>query len=104
MTVNTRERRANFRMPAAYSALITDKHRRVLVRGRTANISESGVYVLASAPVATDKQIVVELRVPSLSSSKPGQFRTVRYLSRVVHVEQVGQMFGLGIEMLYKLS
>ena len=46
MIVRTVERRRSVRMPAAFPAMLLDSSGRTIAQGRTANISETGVFVI----------------------------------------------------------
>ena len=101
MTIRTAERRQSVRNSAAYPAVISDRHGRPLARGRTANISEHGAFVLANGQSLQLEQIVlIELSVPSLRGQ--GR-RCVLYACRIARRQQLGQLVGVGVEFLQKL-
>jgi len=104
----TFELRRSPRVPAAYPARVFNKRGKLLARGRTADISERGVFLLASGPgrLRAEQEIIVELRVPAGGQVRQRRqaCRTVRYLSRIVRHETVGQHEGVGIEFLEKLG
>ena len=98
-------RRRSVRVPAAYPAVIKDLRGQVLARGRTANISETGVLVLARRKEGPPplQEVLVELIVPALSTqARPDATRTVEYHSRIVRTEVLGPLVGMGIEFLEK--
>lgn len=99
------ERRTSYRMPCVYPVVVSDRRGRFLSRGRTSNISETGVMAIVNLkrPVAVDERLIVELSVPSASASRDRQFRTVVYACRVARIQSIGQLTGLGIEFLEKL-
>lgn len=103
----TAERRINARASVAYPVAIMDRHRRVLARGRTTDISQRGVFVVVIAPRGTPMapEVQIEITVPKShprrSGRQPG--RKVRYLARITRSEQLGQMLGLGVEFIEKL-
>ena len=49
MAVRTAERRRSMRVAAAYQALVRDRRGKFVARGRTANISHNGVFVVVHA-------------------------------------------------------
>ncbi|NLW86313.1 MAG: PilZ domain-containing protein [Planctomycetes bacterium] len=107
MTMRTAERRVNLRMPAAHPAMLSDSQGRPVAQGRTANISQNGAMVLVNArrTITTDEKLRLELHLPALSDRpKRRQLRVVVYTCRVVHVQPVGQMLGVGIELLDKIA
>ena len=108
MEPTTAERRRFARMATACSAVLYDRRGRVLAKGRTGDTSEGGLFLLASARRAPrqDSQAIVEIAVPKPSrrQSERNAARTVRYLARVAHVEQLGQMYGIGLAFLKKLA
>ena len=68
MTVRTAERRQNTRSSAAYCAILRDhRNRAELGRGRTADISEGGVYVLvrSNSKIPEHGNLCVSLTVPA---------------------------------------
>ena len=108
MTVRTAERRRSVRLAAAYPAIVRDRRGRILARGRTANISEKGVFVIArrrAGPPPPQEDISVELTIPAARTlrSRRQAVRTVRYRGRIARTQPIGQLIGLGIEFLEKL-
>ena len=102
------ERRRSVRTPAAYQATLYSRQGRVLARGRTTNISQSGAFVVAEnrRNIPLSGRICVEIAVPGLSVS-PGRrarMRVVRYACRIVRTQALGQLIGLGIEFVRKLD
>ena len=107
MTVTTAERRRDTRTAAAFAVTVCDRRRRLLARGKTANISEAGVFIVvhpSGKPFdPPPKQVLVELTLPALTgNSKRPTTRAVVYLCRVVHTIQLGQMVGLGLQFIEK--
>lgn len=91
-------------MPVA----ICDGQWRILVRGRTANISDSGVSVVADARrnVPIDGDILVEITEPADPYARKGEdhCRIHRYAGRVARTQQLGNLMGLGIEFTRHVS
>ncbi len=100
--VRPADRRRSVRIPAAYPTLLADLSGHVLARGRAANISEQGLFVIVSQPtVAPDgKTLVVEITLPGPNDDT----RTVAYSCRVVRTQAIGQLMGLGVEFAEKLT
>ncbi len=91
-------------MSAAYPVVISDGHGRVLAKGRTANISEHGVFVVTSAGGALKAGGTIDLQisVPHATGSakrRPG-IRTVHRHCRIVRVQAVGHLLGIGVEFV----
>ncbi len=85
---------------------MTDRKGKLLARGRTANISENGVFLLVNAcrVVDTEEQVLLELTLPSASGrTRPNAKRVVRYRCRVVHSRPLGHLAGIGVEFLTKI-
>jgi hypothetical protein len=103
MTVRIAERRQSVRVAAAYPISIRDKHLRLLAQGRTANISECGLYMIArrGSRARMGDTVFIEMLVPATSAegARRGQMREVRYLGQIVRCEKVGQLAALGIRM-----
>ena len=108
MTARLDERRRSIRVAAAYPVSICDRRGRVLTRGRTANISENGVFVLASnvRRLPPSGEVLLQIAVPDASSrqSRRDSSRIVRYVSRIVRSGSLGRFVGLGIEFVQKLT
>ena len=103
VTIRAAERRRSIRESAAYPAVIADRHGRFIARGRTANISEQGAFVLADAQSLKLQQVVlVELSLPSLK--RPDARRVVTYACRIARRQQIGQLVGVGVEFLQKIG
>jgi hypothetical protein len=105
MFVRATERRLSLRVSAAHPVRIMDKDETLLTSGRTANTSEDGLMaVVRSRPLPPE--IVVEISLPSLASSRRGrgQTRTVRYRARVIRRQIMGNLMGLGVQLLKKVE
>ncbi len=80
---------------------------RILGNGRTTNVSASGLFAVFSRIKAPHDQqeFVIEIEVPTIASyrGRGAKVRRVRYRVRTVRVQQMGHMFGLGLEFLEKL-
>jgi hypothetical protein len=107
MTVMVRERRGTLRIAAAYPVVIRDRRGRVIAKGRTANISQSGIYLILPArnEIKPGASFNLELSLPGVDSrGRLGANRTVNYRGRVVRTDTLGQLLGVGIELVRKLS
>lgn len=108
MTVHVAERRRSVRTTAAYPVSICDRRGRVLSRGRTANISENGVFVLVgnSRALPLSGQVFLQITVPDASGRqfRRDASRTVRYACRIVRSQSLGRFVGMGIEFVRKLA
>ena len=107
MTVHVDEKRRSVRMPAAYPVVVRDRRGRLLARGRTANMSESGVYVLARAgrAVSEGQSARIEMVLPTSPHCRSrNETRTVVYTCLITRCEDVGSMIGLGIQLIEKLA
>lgn len=108
MKALTSDRRRGRRMAGTYRTIIRDKGGRLIACGRSTNISEKGVFVVATVPTGPpqSEQVVLELTLPGtkLSSGKKSPYRKVHYLARIVRTQQLGDMLGLGLEFVEKLQ
>jgi c-di-GMP-binding flagellar brake protein YcgR len=106
--VQTQDRRRSIRVAAAYPVSLCDDTWRILARGRTANISETGVSVVADARrgVPETGQVHVEITLPAEGKFVPGrrQMRIARYVCRIARVQQLGNLMGLGLDFTEKLD
>jgi hypothetical protein len=94
-------------MPAVYPVAVYDRRGRLLARGRTANISETGVFVIVDMrrDLHVCGQVRVEIVLPA-TTSKPNRrdaTRTLLFASRIIRMQSVGQLLGLGLEFIRKL-
>ena len=108
MSLRTAERRRAVRVPAVFPATLRDRRGRLLARGRTADISERGTLIMAKAQRGDPRlgEAFLEMSLPTPSEVCPrrhGQ-RIVHYLCRIVRVQPLGQLVGLGVEFLQKLA
>lgn len=108
MSIRTAERRRSCRQAGVYPATLLDRRGKLLARGRTADISESGLLMLANATAALkgDTSAVVELVLPAVEAqtTRRVQRRVVRYACRIARVEPMGRMMAVGIELTRKLQ
>ena len=77
-----------------------------MARGRTANFSENGMYVLARAykRVLPSQDLRIELTLPNSSLCHSRRdVRVVVYTCRVARCEDLGSMTGFGVQLLKKL-
>lgn len=108
MAVQTAERRQSTRVAAAYQAVLRTRRGKLLARGRTADISENGVFVVGRFPRGTPTvgEAVIELQIPDAATArgKRRPDRTVRFRCRIVRTAPMGDLLGVGIEFLEKLA
>ena len=106
MVVHTTERRQQHRMAATYPIRILAGRGRVICAGRTANITERGVYALFrfGRELSDAGRVTVELILPAHTvSESASDTRTVRYRCRVTRQELMGHHLGMGLEFVEKL-
>jgi len=104
MTTRTAEKRRNMRSSAAYPITIRDNRGYILAAGRTANISENGVFMISRGCAIANPpaKLIAQIKLPSLAGDN--NIRIVRYLCKVVRRHPIGPLMGLGIEFLEKLE
>jgi hypothetical protein len=99
----TGERRRQKRRPAALPVALCDEQWRILARGRTSNISDGGVSIVAEARrhVPDSGPVNIEITEPGdpLAKGPAGRCRIVRYAGRIARTQQLGNLLGLGIEL-----
>jgi hypothetical protein len=99
----TSERRRQDRRPAALPVALCDDQWRIIARGRTSNISEGGVSIVAEARrhVPESGPVNIEITEPGdpLDKGPGGRCRIVRYAGRIARTQQLGNLLGLGIEL-----
>ena len=95
----SRERRKYPRSAVSCPARILDDHRRLLVRGKTVDISAGGVKILGpvvSAPIP-GSQVAVEIELLLPGSDKP---REVSREATVCRVEAMGDWTAVVLEFV----
>jgi c-di-GMP-binding flagellar brake protein YcgR len=112
MAVGVKERRRDTRVAATYPAAVHTVGGRLLFEGRTANISENGVFLVANGkapPIGHEAVITLTLPGASAADVRGGRgvrkdTRTVRYRCRIVRTQPIGHLVGLGVEFLEKIE
>ena len=108
MSVRTGDNRLSMRGSSAHFAVVRDTRGKVLANGRTANISEKGVFVVArlAGPAVKGQQVVVQMTLPNaaVKRGKRRLTRTVTYRCRVTRIEEMGDLTGLGAEFIEKVE
>ena len=107
MSVRATERRRKDRTAAAHPVAICDPRGQLLVRGRTSDVSETGLYCLTEARRALRirGRVIVEVSLPAGRSPRlrHRRMRKIRYLGKVLRVDEIGQLVGLALELVEKL-
>ena len=107
MSKRVAERRRNQRIPEIHPAAVLDADGYLLARGRTSNISERGVFIIADGPWGPElnSTVILELKLPAVPTArKPHKRRTVIYQARVVRTQKAGEVFGVGLELVAKVA
>ena len=107
MSVRTTERRRNPRITAAHPVAIRDRRGRLLLRGRTAEVSESALTCLTNARrgLSIRGRVILDVALPAGRSPRlrHSPLRTVRYAGRVVRTTEIGQLVSIVIELTERL-
>jgi len=107
MTVTTAERRRSSRAAAAHPATISSRRGRFLARGRTANISENGAFVVSRCTRSKlrGETVILDVAVPT-AAARGGrdERREVRYLCRIIRTENLGELLGIALAFVEKLA
>jgi len=108
MSVRTTDRRRSSRVAAAHPVAVYSRGGRLLLRGRTANISEGGLLLLTKSRLAhrLDDILVFDITLPGGDPPRAHRqgLRLARYLGRVTRVEEIGQVIGLAVQLVEKLG
>ena len=108
MSVRTAERRRSRRQPASHTVAMFANNGNLIARGKTSNISETGIFLVAKIAGKTPEngQVVLELSVPRGGDhpNRGRRLRTVRCRARIVRSIRLGHLVGLGIEFLGQLA
>lgn len=108
MTVRTSERRLSTRIAAAYAVRLCDARGRQVASGRTANVSESGLFALLryGKDLPENMSPLAEVTVPSHSAAAAarGSTRVVCYRCRIIRQSRLGNLLGVGLEFVEKMN
>ena len=108
MAIGTSERRRSRRLPAAYEVTVLDDGGRFLTRGRVANISENGMCFLVERHrnIPKSGRITLQIKLPPTSSKHDERRKTrnVSYTCKIVRTQTLGNLVGIGVEFIDKLS
>ena len=99
--LGTCERRTSDRLPARHPAVLRDSTGAVLLCARAINVSESGVFVVATA--ATDLDFPREAVLEMETRRGDGAPVLNVYRCRVVRCRRQGALVGVGLELVEKL-
>lgn len=106
MSTRVAEKRRSPRTPAVYPAAILDNDGYLLAWGRTSDISESGVFIIAETQwqPQIDARVTIEIKLPGFPQERRrDKPRFVMYEARVVRTQEIGHLIGVGLELLNKL-
>ena len=103
MFVHATERRLSLRVSSAYPVKVWDEHQTLLTSGRTANLSENGLMAVVRS-CTLPPEVLIEITLPSAGPPRRGRpgTRTVHYRARVVRRLIMGNLMGLGVQLLRK--
>jgi len=100
------DRRLHHRAVEALHVLLRDARGREIGRGKTANISEGGVYVVLRSARGLPQvgcAVQVEVSFPAAGVGGRGS-RNVRYSATIVRTVPMGPWVGVALEFISKLS
>jgi c-di-GMP-binding flagellar brake protein YcgR len=101
------ERRQSVRAAGAHPVSLFDSRDNLLGSGRTVNISAGGLFAIfdTTESFEVNSRVVVQMTLPAMPGSlRPDKPRLVSYTARVANVRHVGQLLGLGLELLSKVQ
>lgn len=108
MSVRTDDKRHSPRANSAHFAVVRDARGDVLANGRTANISERGVFVVGrlTRPAARGQEVLIRMTLPTAAVQRGRRrlTRTVTYRCRVIRTEEMGPLTGLAAELIEKID
>ncbi len=104
MAIRIFDRRHNRRHLAAYPIDLKDACGRVVVHGRTTNLSECGASVLARLPGGppAERDVLAALNLPPRHAGDAQ--RIVKYRGRIVGVDTLGKLTCMGVKFLEKIA
>jgi hypothetical protein len=99
------ERRRSDRAAACGTAILRDSVGNFITRCRVTNVSGQGVFLMLSEPpdLPLGCEAVVELALRGEPQARP-RLRTTVHTCRVVRIQHMGGLTGVGLELVKKLS
>jgi len=100
-----RDRRREERIGTSAPAVIRDSQQRLIARCVATNVCSNGVFLMTrDAPgLPRAGQIYLEMELPVGSVPPAVESRTL-HLCRIVRVKQLGELVGMGVELLERLA
>ena len=104
MSSRTGERRRKQRVGTSGSAILRDANQRFIARCSVTNISSAGVFVMTRdvPDLPRAGEVYLEMALPE-GDGPDAPRRTSVYVCRVIRTQQLGQLVGLGLELVEKL-
>ena len=102
----TANRRTGDRVPTTYKATVCDQTGDVLAKGQASNISDGGVFVVATSRngLAIADRLILQLELPDVRGGQQGDATQMKYLVRLVRMRSIGHLYGLGLQFLDRLD
>ncbi len=103
--VNTRDRRRDERVGTSAPGVLRDSEQRFIAKCVGINISTTGVFLMThdTPELPRTGQVYLEMALPEESIPGGVQSRTL-HRCRIVRVKQLGDLVGMGVELLEKLA
>jgi len=105
MRLRVGERRRSTRTGISGTAILRDSARRFIARCRVTNVSRHGAFLMLSQPVdlALGDEGFVEMAFRGEHGTRP-RLTSAVYSCRVVRIQRMGGLTGLGLELVKKLG
>lgn len=105
MQLRVGERRRSTRAGISGTAILRDSARNFIARCRVTNVSRHGVFLMLSEPpdLAPGGEAFVEVALRGERRARPRLTSTV-YSCRVIRIQRMGRLTGLGLELVKKLG
>ena len=100
MGLSGAEKRRSLREPSARPVVVRDCQGRLLIKGRTVNISEQGVFLIGQGELlAEGDEVSIEITMPPADdSSSNDSAQVIHHRAHLARKISVGQLTGLGFE------
>ncbi|MHC4717725.1 MAG: PilZ domain-containing protein [Planctomycetota bacterium] len=101
----TRDRRRDERIGTSGPAILRNSQQEFIARCVATNVSANGVFLMTHDTPSLPRagQVYLEMELPEGIVPEPLESRTV-HLCRIIRVKQMGELVGLGVELVERLA
>ena len=99
------EKRRSLRIGAAFVVRFHSLRRVLLAQGRVANTCENGVFAIVNRRLRLPRELLLEMQLPAPSGGRShNATRTVLYRAKIVREQVLGNLMGVGVQLVEKIE